>query len=79
MIVVSDATPLIGLAKIGQLVLLQGMFGEVLVPQAVYNEVVLSAPHKKDSPSRRRCLAPLSHLPPHLIQQRGHLVIRVEQ
>ena len=49
MIVVSDATPLIGLAKIGQLVLLQDMFGEVLVPQAVYNEVVWGAPHNPDA------------------------------
>lgn len=54
MIVVSDATPLIGLAKIGQLVLLQDMFGEVLVPQAVYNEVVWGAPHNLDAVEIRR-------------------------
>lgn len=49
MIVVSDATPLIGLAKIERLTLLQDMFGEVLVPQAVYSEVVFGAPQTPDA------------------------------
>ncbi len=40
MIVVSDATPLIALAKIGQLTLLQELFGVIIIPQAVYEEVV---------------------------------------
>jgi predicted nucleic acid-binding protein len=40
MIVVSDATPLIGLASIGRLPLLQEIFGEVYIPQAVYDETV---------------------------------------
>ncbi|MBI1792831.1 MAG: DUF3368 domain-containing protein [Chloroflexi bacterium] len=40
MIVVSDTTPLIGLASIGRLELLLALFGEVYIPQAVYDETV---------------------------------------
>lgn len=40
MIVVSDTTPLIGLASIGRLDILQELFGEVYIPQAVYDETV---------------------------------------
>ncbi|MBI5823247.1 MAG: DNA-binding protein [Chloroflexi bacterium] len=40
MIVVSDTTPLIGLASIGRLELLQKLFGEVYIPQAVFDETV---------------------------------------
>ena len=39
MIVVSDTTPLITLMKAGQLQLLQILFGEVLIPNAVYQEL----------------------------------------
>jgi hypothetical protein len=38
-IVVSDTTPLSELAKVGQLVLLRYVFGQVIVPQEVYDEV----------------------------------------
>jgi len=41
MIVVSDTTPLIGLASIGRLNILQELFGEVYIPQAVYDESVI--------------------------------------
>lgn len=40
MIVVSNATPLIGLATIGQFDLLSRFFGEIYISQAVYDEVV---------------------------------------
>ncbi len=40
MIVVSDTTPLIGLASIGRLDILRELFGEVYIPQAVYDETV---------------------------------------
>ena len=40
MIVVSDTTPLIGLASIGRLELLQELFEEVYIPQAVFDETV---------------------------------------
>ena len=46
MIVVSNATPLIGLAKIGQLALLRELLGTILIPQAVYEEVVTRAPDR---------------------------------
>src|ERR1044071_6231548 len=39
--VVADSTCLIGLSKIGQLDLLRNLFGTVLIPRAVFNEVVL--------------------------------------
>ena len=38
--VVSDSTVLIGLAKIGKLELLKQIFGEILIPNAVFVEVV---------------------------------------
>lgn len=44
MIVVSDATPLIALAKLSHLALLRQLFGVVYIPQAVYNEVTVAAP-----------------------------------
>lgn len=39
MIVVSDSSPLIALASIGQLHLLRVLFGEVLVPEVVWGEI----------------------------------------
>lgn len=41
MIVVSDTTPLISLLKINRLDLLSKLFGEVLIPQAVFDELVV--------------------------------------
>lgn len=40
MIVVSDSSPLIVLATVGQLSLLRELFGEVLVPGRVWDEVI---------------------------------------
>jgi predicted nucleic acid-binding protein len=40
MIVVADSTPLIALASIDQFNLLKGLFGTVLIPEAVFREVV---------------------------------------
>lgn len=42
MIAVSDASPLIALARIGRLNLIKSLFGRVLIPDAVYQEVVVS-------------------------------------
>ena len=39
--IVSDSSPLISLARIGKLDLLQRLYGELLIPQAVWNEVVV--------------------------------------
>lgn len=39
MIVVSDTTPLITLMKADKLDILHGLFGEVLIPEAVFDEL----------------------------------------
>ncbi len=39
MSVVADASTLIGLSRIGQLSLLSGLYGQVIMPRAVYDEV----------------------------------------
>ena len=39
MIVVSDTTPLISLMKAGQLNVLHKLFGDILIPQAVFDEL----------------------------------------
>lgn len=44
MTVVADASPLIALAQVKQLPLLERLFGEILVPPAVVCEVGLSLP-----------------------------------
>ena len=46
MIVVSDSTILIGLAKIGKLALLRDMFSKIYIPEEVYREVVEKGAHK---------------------------------
>jgi predicted nucleic acid-binding protein len=57
MIMVCDTTPLIGLASIGRLNILQELFGEIYIPQAVYDETVThgrtqgSAKHDVDNAS----------------------------
>lgn len=40
MIVVSDTSPITNLAAIGQLDLLQGLYTRIIIPVAVYNEMV---------------------------------------
>ncbi len=42
MIVVSNTTPLIGLASIGRFELLRLLFGKITIPQAVYYEAVVA-------------------------------------
>jgi predicted nucleic acid-binding protein len=41
MIVVSDTSPIINLAAVGQLELLHKIYGEIAIPQAVYHEIVV--------------------------------------
>jgi predicted nucleic acid-binding protein len=38
-VIVADAGPLIGLAKIGRLTLLRELYGEILIPPAVHAEL----------------------------------------
>ncbi|MBK6711996.1 MAG: hypothetical protein IPG51_16930 [Chloroflexi bacterium] len=40
MIIVSNTTPLIGLAVVGQFDLLRFMFGQITIPEAVFAEAV---------------------------------------
>lgn len=47
MIVVSNASPLINLARIGRLLLLRDLYGQLTIPEAVWNEVVIEG---KDQP-----------------------------
>ncbi len=46
MMVVADASPLIALSRVGRLELLRQLFGQLMVPQAVWQEVALSDPSR---------------------------------
>ena len=48
-IVVSDSSPLIHLSQIGRLQLLKKLFGKLIIPQAVYREVVIEGGEKPGS------------------------------
>lgn len=49
MIVISDTTPIISLLKINQLELLNHLFGEVQIPDAVYEELISNAKFQKEA------------------------------
>ena len=49
MIVVSDAGPLIYLGGVGRLALLRDLFGRVVVPRQVWDEVVGAGPERPGS------------------------------
>lgn len=49
MIVVSDTTPLISLLKVGRIDLLEKLFGQVVVPQAVYSELTADERFKHEN------------------------------
>ena len=49
MIVVSDTTPLISLLKVGRINLLEKLFGQVLIPQAVYQELSIDKRFEKEA------------------------------
>jgi len=46
-VVVSNASPLINLARVGQFRLLAVLYGQIVIPQAVYHEVVVRG-HGRD-------------------------------
>ena len=46
MTIISDTTPIISLIKINHLDLLQKLFGEMLIPEAVYRELTTNAVFK---------------------------------
>ena len=55
MIVVSDSTPLITLMKAEQLEILRGLFGDVLIPDAVFREVTTNEKFKDEADLIRNC------------------------
>ena len=55
MIVVSNTTPLIGLATIGRFALLQQLFGEIHIAQAVFDEAVTAG--REDGGAKREVSA----------------------
>jgi len=55
MIVVSDTTPLISLLKLDLLDILQKMYSEVALPEAVYDELVTNAAFQKEAQAIRDC------------------------
>lgn len=54
MIVVSDTTPLISLLKIDRIDLLEKLFGQVLIPRAVFDELTLDERFKLEADQIRR-------------------------
>jgi len=55
MIIVSDTTPLISLLKLNLLDILQKMYNEVAVPEAVYGELVANAAFQEEAQVIRDC------------------------
>ena len=55
MIVVSDTTPLISLMKVGRLDLINQLFGEVQIPNAVFEELVSNSKFPDESRQIREC------------------------
>ena len=51
--IISDATPLIYLAKANQLHLLHDMFKEIMIPNAIYDEVVVKGIQKEKNDAFR--------------------------
>ena len=54
MIVVSDTTPLISLLKIDRIDLLERLFGQVLIPQAVFDELTADERFQLEADQIRR-------------------------
>lgn len=55
MIVVSDSGPLISLMKGGQLKVLHSLYGEVLIPEAVFSEVTTNPRYEDEAETIRTC------------------------
>jgi hypothetical protein len=72
MIVVSDTTPLIGLASIGRLELLRELFEEVYIPQAVFDETVT---HGREESRAKREVASSDWI--HIVEVKDRLAVNV--
>ena len=55
MLIISDTTPIISLMKAGQLSLLEKMFGSVVIPKAVYNELTVNKNFEKEIDCFKKC------------------------
>ena len=55
MMVVSDSTPLISLMKAEQLGVLEGLYGEILIPNAVFSELTSNPRYEAEAEQIRRC------------------------
>ena len=55
MIVVSDTTPLISLMKISLLDVVKTLFGEILIPDAVFRELTTNQSFKEESEEIKKC------------------------
>jgi len=60
MIIVADASPLIALSRVGRLDLLRQMFGTLIVPEAVWQEVT-SVPDERPGSAELRSSTWVSH------------------
>jgi len=73
-IVVSNASPIINLAVIGQLLLLERLYGKIIIPEAVYHEIAVGGAGKAGATEvqtlewieTRQVGSPLSDVPPGL-------------
>jgi len=54
-IVIADASTLIGLLRIGQLSLLEKLFGKIIIPKGVYDEVVVERKEGSDIFKKSAC------------------------
>lgn len=61
MIVISDTTPVISLVKAGQLLLLQQLYGKVLIPKAVYGELTENPVYTREADVIKRASYILIH------------------
>lgn len=81
MIVVSDTTPLISLLKIDRLDLLEKLFGTVLIPQAVFDELTvderyrLEADQIKSRQFVRTCIEELQSAGRHIGQKHYQMLL----
>lgn len=55
MIVISDTTPLISLIKIESLDILEKMYKEVIIPKAVYDELIINIDYQSEIDIIRKC------------------------
>lgn len=55
MIVVSDTTPIISFLKINRLDILETLFGEVLLPEAVFEELVSNPIFQEEADKVKNC------------------------